>query len=113
MRTLGVGTDNDLDNTIVDGIESVRQRITQRVRFWRGTWFLDEADGVPYLREVLDRPTEIGVAGTVIAEQIRGVSDVTSVSQVSTEFDPDTRRLTFRGHVETVYGELDVTEEVG
>ena len=45
MRTLSVSpirTDgpDDVDNVVVDGIEALRQRIQQRLRFPLGTWDL-------------------------------------------------------------------------
>ena len=46
MRTLSAtrqteDSPTDLDNQVVDGIESLRQRIDQRLKFMLGEWDLD------------------------------------------------------------------------
>lgn len=116
MRTLGtkpVDPDrpdgpHDLDNTVLDGIESVRQRVHQRVRFWSGTWFLDTNAGVPYLRDVLGHQISLPLATSAITRAIRGVPDVTGVSDVESRIEAAERRLYYSATVQTVFGDMPV-----
>ena len=95
------------DIEVVDGLESVRQGVIQRLLFWSGEWFLGVADGVPYRADIFRRPTSAGLAAAVVTEQIASVDGVTGVSDVTVTIDPVTRLMSYRaGSVSTRYGTL-------
>ena len=102
----------DLDGSLVDGLESVRQRIQQRLRFWRGTWFLDSGAGVPYLRDVLGHRRNLALATSAITAQIRTVPDVTVVQNVTSSFDFDLRIIDYSAVVQTTFGDLSLEEQL-
>ena len=103
----------DLD--VVDGLESVRQGVIQRLLFWSGEWFLAVGEGVPYRAEIFRRPTSAGLAAAVVTEQILGVDGVTGVADVFVTIDPVTRRMSYRANsVTTRYGTLSgIGGEIG
>ena len=101
------------DLEIVDGLEDVRQRVIERLRFWLGQWFLGVHDGVPYRPEIFQRPTSVGLAAAVVSDQIRSVDEVTGVSKVFAEIDPLTRKMTYTATVSTPHGEMSMSETVG
>lgn len=107
--------DRDIDPGFVsvDGVESVRQRVAQRIRHWLGEWFLDRTSGVPYYRDVLVRPLSPGLALAAITHAIRQVEGVNRVSGVEGEIDDDTRTLQYRAVIHTDDGEIAMTENVG
>ena len=63
MRTVSVsptgpteGAPEDLDGKIVDGVESLRQRVVQAFKFRLGEWFIDGG------RRALTSPLSLGTA---------------------------------------------------
>ena len=98
---------------VVDGLESVRQRIIFALRFWLGEWYLNSGDGAPYRPEIFRKPTSAGLAGVIITNRIRGVDGVTGVSNVSVELDPMQRHFTYSASVQTEFGDLTIGDTVG
>ena len=84
---------------VVDGLEALRQRVTQRLRFWFNEWFLDYEDGVPYINDIFERPIPIGLASTIIVEHILRIDEVERVSDVVTNFDLSERTLSWSARV--------------
>ena len=98
---------------IVDGLEDVRQRVLERLRYWLAQWFLRVEDGVPYRPEIFQRSTSVGLASAVVSDQIRSVEEVIGVSNVVAEIDPVTRRMTYAARVSTTQGTMEIGETVG
>ena len=97
---------------IVEGLEAVRQRVFQRLRFFRNEWFLAANQGVPYLQEIFVQPTPAGLAAQIIVAEILAVRDVTDVTDVDARLDPATRKLTLRARVHTLEGVTTIDTEV-
>ncbi len=110
METLG-SDNNDLQFKVITGIESVVQRVTQRLQFWRGEWFLDGAQGIPYLADVLGHQADIGLAQQAITAQIRTVPDVIDVLDVEVGIDQATRTLKYSARIVTIYGDAEIQSE--
>ena len=74
---------DDMDNTVVDNLESLRQRITQRLRFQVGTWELDGRKGTD---SVLGFEYTPDLAAAVLSGAIRdeGADEVTGPPSVVT-----------------------------
>ena len=116
MRTLSVKTidaagTQDLDNTVVDGIDSLAQRIEQRLRFLLGTWQLDTRKGTP---SVLGREFTPELAGTVISGAVRdeGGSEINEITDVRTSLDRATRTMRYTVTAKTIYGSMTVSGTV-
>ena len=107
MRTLGA-TLTDIDFTIVEEAESVRQRVRQHLKFWLSTWFLNRTAGIPYLPEVVGSLSTPDLAARVITDAILDVADVTAVSDVVVSFDRDRRIFSYSAFVSTIYGDMDI-----
>ena len=105
MRTLGA-TNGDIDFTVVDGLESLRQRVEQGLRFHKAEWFLNTNLGVPYFADVLGYPLDLDVVRQVISAHILRHEEVTAVTVEDVRFNAATRRLTFRARVSSIYGDL-------
>lgn len=93
----------------IRGEESIRQRITQRLRFRRGEYFLDIRLGVPYLTDILGRRFDEGIARRVITRTIESVDGVISVESVETRFDQYSRKFTYNAKVQTEVGTITIT----
>ena len=124
MRTLGANpitedTDGnaltgvtDLANTLADGLESVRQRVSQRLRFRAREWLLDLTKGTPYDPQVFGHATTLSIATQTLTQAIRTVPDVTGVIGVESSINHETRRMNYFARVNTRYGSFEVTEPV-
>ena len=88
----------DLENRVVDGIESLRQRIVQRLRFRLGEWQLDTRRGT---ESVLGHDFTAELAAAVINAAIRdeGRAEVTGIANVTATLDVSTRVMTYRAEV--------------
>ena len=109
MRTLStspISTDEnapyDLDGTVIDRLQSLEQRIRQRLRFPIGTWPLDTRLGT---ESVLGYEYTPELAASVLTDAIReeGGDEVTGVN-VDIGYERATRTMTYSAVVETIYG---------
>ena len=98
---------------VVDGLEDVRQRVLERLRYWLGQWFLTVQDGVPYRPEIFQRSTTAGLAAAIVTDQIRSVEEVTGVSNVVATLDPVTRSMTYSARVSTTQGSMEIGDNIG
>lgn len=114
MRSISVRQDSDgcqdiqVDANgnleIVDEFESAVQRVRLALQFWRGEWFLNESEGVPYLQVIFNRPVTPKLASSVLTDTILRVDDIQSVSNVQAEINPATRHLVYSVDVVTRFG---------
>ena len=118
MRTLSVTSisanePDDFDGVVVDGIDSLAQRITQAIRFRAATWFLDRRRGVPY-RRLLGHQTTTALAASTITSAIReeGGVEVTGIHDVEIQYDSANREFRYYARVSTTYGDMSVAENI-
>ena len=88
------GSPDDLDNLIVDDLESLRQRVVQRLRFPIGTWQLDTRRGT---ESTLGHGITPALAASIISDAIRdeGGAEITSIANVVALLDRGTRTFTY------------------
>ena len=83
---------------------AVLQRVTQRLRMWRGESFADSAKGVPYLQRILGLRWDHALAERVITDAILSVDEVTGVTAVSVSLDAQDRTVRYAATVSTIHG---------
>lgn len=103
----------DLDLELVDGMlrpkmvtgaEYVRQKISARLKFFLGEWFLDLREGVPYFRDVFVKNPDVDLIRSIFRDVLSSVSDVAAVNQLALTYDDATRELAVEFHVTLVDG---------
>lgn len=110
MLTISVtpeGDYDDLDGQLVDGLESLRQRIVQRIRFPLGQWFVDTRRGTLPLLGYNEPSVPAGIITATILDE--GGAEVVSVENVVVGFDQATRAMTYTAQVRTVYGDATIS----
>ena len=107
-RTFSVTVDEngiaDLNGEVADDLESLRQRVVQAIKHTLGEWFLNTSTGIR--RELLQgHQTTLDIAAATITAAIRneGGSEITSISTPVVQLDHDTRKMTYKAEISTIY----------
>lgn len=110
------GGDIEIENntaSLVGGADEVRQRIIQRLRTFRGEWFLDFSVGVPYYQDVLKKNPNPSTVAAVLQAAILGTLGVIELKEFSLDYDNarelivDFKVLVFSGDI------IQIIEGVG
>lgn len=94
---------------IIEGVESLAENVDQRLKLFKGKYFMDTTAGVPYLEEILKKPVDPGLAASVLNAEILKEPEVTGIGEVTANLNPDTRVFDYRATVLNIFGELEVT----
>lgn len=95
---------------LIDGADRVAQQIKITLGFWKGEWFLNTPQGVPYLERILVKNPNASHIRQVLQEQIASVDGVTRASVDSVLVDQQSRTAEVIYSAETDRGKI--TEEV-
>lgn len=95
---------------LIDGADRVAQQIKITLGFWKGEWFLDTRQGVPYIERILVKNPNSSHIRQVLQEQIASVDGVTRASVDSVLVDQQSRTAEVIYSAETDRGKI--TEEV-
>ena len=91
---------------IVTGAEAVGQHVRQRLKTFRGEWFLDTTVGVPWLQEIFGNAYDPALAESVVKAEILDTLGVSRIDGFSVGFNRTTRGLIIdRVEVLTTYDE--------
>lgn len=100
------------DLSLVTGTDLMIQRLKQSLWFFQGEWYLDITDGVPYYQDVLKKAPDRITVESVIKAAIIETPGVTELTAFEIEYENAPRRLLVTFSVDTVYGNLSLSEEV-
>lgn len=98
----------DTDVHFTSGLQAVTQEIMIRLKTFRGEWFLDLDEGVPYYQDLLGQKYNEVKARTAFRNEIQKAPYVTKVISLEVSFDRATRELRVSFKAQTIFG---VTEE--
>ncbi len=73
--------------------EAVAQNIKQRLLFFKGEWFLDRNEGVPWFEDILVLNVDLGLVRTIFKQVITGTDGVASVQDMTLALDRAARAL--------------------
>ena len=125
MKTIGAFLSGESDDQdirldarsgldVKDGLESLRQRVIEHLKLFRGEYYLDTSRGIPYFDEVFTRPVQPGMVSAVISSGILEKSpEVTGIKDIRLTFDTPSRSVIFEVTVDTVYGPMDLEGSLG
>lgn len=127
MKYRRLDTDHDMcfgkgaQDYLVDSVsnpEAVAQAIQTRLLLFLGEWWENINDGLPMFQQILGQKIrDKALVDSILIDNIMGLRlpdpdnrfAVTKVSNVISEFDSINREYTFTATVDTIYGELIVT----
>ena len=117
MRTVSVsptapteGAPEDLDGRIVDGIESLRQRVVQAFRFRLGEWFIARHRGFDF-NTILGHRIPPALAATALANVVRdeGGAEILSLENMQYSLDRNNRTFSWSVLARTIYGPMPLS----
>ena len=100
------------DLTFSTGVDAVAQGLKQRILLFKGEWFANLDEGVPYYDN--EETGEVGILGSKFNEEriraaIRSVilatPGVSSIRSLSAQYDGATRTVTIAWNVVTTFGD--------
>ena len=71
----------------------VAQRLRIRLRFFKGEWFLDAREGIPYAGEILVKNPSARTVRTIYSNAIQGTAGVSFVERLDYELNRAEREL--------------------
>ncbi len=96
---------------IVTGVGYVRQKISTRLRFFLGEWFLDQREGVPYYRDVFVKNPDLAVIRSVFRQVIQSVQEVREIRTLTVAYNRADRTLGVSFDVRLVGGGVLVVRQ--
>ena len=91
---------------LLEGIESVRERVIEALRLLQGEWFVDPRLGIDY-QGILGRRSSIAYIQGVVIQTVEDVQDVVSAT-ITRVTEERGGRLRIALTVETIYGTTQV-----
>jgi len=98
--------------------DAVAQAIKTRLLLFLGEWWKDLRDGLPLWQKILGaRIRDKAMVDKIITDRIQGLKTpdgtyaITSIKEVSSQYDAETREYSFTCRVDTIYGELYITNK--
>jgi hypothetical protein len=81
---------------VSSGHDAVRQAVNYRLLFFRGEWFMDENEGMPYWSDIFIKNPNLPAIREITRAKIAGTPGIDSVQSISLERDTGrTYKLSF------------------
>lgn len=96
----------DSDLALVGDLDSIVQDVRLRLGFFRGEWFLDQEEGVPYYEEILVKNPNPTAVREWFRRTIAGTPGIKEVLSLDLDFDRRNRRLSVSFRASTDLGLL-------
>lgn len=87
--------------------DAIRQHIVQRIKTFKGEWFLDADLGVPYYQEILKKNPNIQVVSSIFKNVILETPGVLELNSFDLDYDGPTRKLFVNMQVLGVDGPIE------
>lgn len=94
---------NNQLNFYKDSPEAVAQLVQTRLKLWLNEWYLNVEDGTPWLQGVIGKQ-QLSTVELVLRSRIVETEGVLSLSDFYLTIDPDTRKLSVSGTIDTIFG---------
>ena len=112
MKTLSVeqkGETFELDGTVADKLESLRQRIVGALGFSKGSWFFDRSAGMNWAL-VFKHHSHKEIVSSIITHEIEkeAGNELVRIKSIDSSLEENSRRFEYKIDIETIYGDLIV-----
>ena len=96
-------------NAYIEDVEAVQQAVVTRLRQLIYEWWEQLEDGVPYWQKIIAK-RDINEAVRIIRARIEQTTDVIAILVFEHYWNNETRSLTIRAGIQSVYGEFTIEE---
>ena len=105
---------DDLDGRIVDGLEALRQRVVEAIRFRFNTWFLARNQGLDYDLLIGHQITP-ALAAAALNDTIRTEAgdELVALRDLTYSLESATRVFSYYVVVDSIYGSMTISENLG
>lgn len=108
---------NDIDISsfdigLIENQDDLEQLIRTRLFMFQGEWAFDTSAGVPWMEDVLGKPSSAQEATSPIKDEILSIPGVRELLEFSAEYTPSTRNVIIRFTVSTDHGQLHLEETI-
>jgi len=93
---------------IIEGVESLAENVDQRLKLFKGNYFMDTTKGVPYFEEIIKKPIDPGLAAAVLNNEILKEPEVTSIGRVSATLDSNNRKFKYDATINSIFGPMGI-----
>jgi hypothetical protein len=83
--------DIEIPPRVVRGVEAIRLRVVSRLKFFKGEWFLDKRQGIPYFEAVFVKNPDLSLVQSIFRQAILGTPGVQSIARMVTTFNRGAR----------------------
>jgi hypothetical protein len=107
--------DSDSDyaiNSFVQDSPATIQAVATRLRLFKGEWFLNLDDGVPWYQEILGKSFNLPRVETIIRNRIRETEGVKELNEFSLRLASSTRLLTVSFKAATIYDDEFTDDDI-
>jgi hypothetical protein len=77
--------------TFLEGHEAIAQKVKIRLWFFRGEWFLDQREGIPYWTKVLVKNPDVPALEAMFRRIIQSSPGIAAVEKISLDYDSANR----------------------
>ncbi len=115
MASIAIDSTNDIiiennDLKLIKGVEEVAQVLRQRLRVFRGEWFLDTRQGLPYYEEVLKKNPNPVTVDSLFKNEILNSPGIIELQSFTLEING--RELSLKFTALTQFGILLFNEDL-
>lgn len=98
-------------NFIANSPATVAQSVLTRLKLYQGEWFLDRAEGTPWLQQVLSAQARntVPLYDQAIRMRVLRTPGVTGIATYSSHLDTATRALSVDMTVDTEFGQAQLS----
>lgn len=94
------------DFSLVTEKDAIEQHLRSNLRGFRGEWFLNIEDGIPYYQDVFRKNQSPVVIDAIFKEAILKTTGVIELTEFDIKFDTETRKLILNFAVTTAEGDI-------
>ena len=90
--------------------EEIRQALIERLKLFKGEWFLNTSIGVPYFQEIIGKNRNINSIATIFKNVILQTVGVIKLIEFELSLNDKTRELSLSFGVNTISGFIRINE---
>jgi hypothetical protein len=101
------------DLVLVDKSDCAAQHVAQRIKLFKGEWFLDLDAGIPWFQDILKKNPNPNLVDGILKNAIIESPDIVELLSFNLDYDTGTRELTVDFSARSVDGNVDIQTTIG